>query len=120
MAAGIRAVFIIATAGEVARVAGLGARRLAPSPAFVEYQLMGDDLTLEPCHGMSASHGCEAVSDFKNLRSAPGTERSHHHPVSSNALSLFEVRRVLPGFILSIEEQAGNSRGGVNDEHNEE
>jgi hypothetical protein len=31
MAAPIRAVSIIATAGEVARVAGLGARRLAPS-----------------------------------------------------------------------------------------
>src|SRR3981081_2556434 len=35
MAALIRAVSIIATVGEVARAVGLGARQLAPSPAFM-------------------------------------------------------------------------------------
>jgi hypothetical protein len=121
MAAGIRAVSIIATAGEVARVAGLGARRLAPSPAFVEFQLVGATTSRwNRVMAMSASHGSVAASGFKNLRSAPATERSHHHPVSSNALSLLEARRFLPGFILSVEEQASNSRGGVNDEQNEE
>jgi hypothetical protein len=82
MAALIRAVSIIATVGEVARAVGLGARQLAPSPAFMASPAKRhDDLTLEPCHGHERIAWVRPASSFKNLRSAPATERSHHDPV---------------------------------------